>query len=174
MARISKDGIVDLLTNPKTGRVPMALLQGYPFTGFAKISNGAILLAPAHRRLVPHGIRWDLFWDIRVFGELGETHVWKLADDIWMDRFEMARNGADILPRDYPVWGTPTGDAEEDWMLFREERGTEVWIPREFATHSRVVLQIDQILGETGETGIVSIVDAMIRCLKPSSKEEDL
>ena len=174
MSRINSDGIMALMTGTDVGREPMALLQGYPFTGFVKILDGALQLAPAHRKLVPSGIPWDLFWDIRVFGDRGERHIWKLDDRTWDSRYESFRDDENVLHREYPVWGTPTGILEEGWSLFREERGPEVWIPSELASQKRMVLEIDQILGETSKRGIESIVDAMIRRLKPSPLLEEL
>ena len=159
-----------LAAGAKVGGGAMALLQGYPFTGFAKFSQGAMEFAPAQQKL---GVDWKLFWDIRVFGELGEEHFWKWHDGDWRCRFR--KRGADFLKRQYPVWGTPTETIENGWTLFREERGTEVWIPSELVTRKRMVLEIDQVLGVSSEeSGVVSVVDSMIRSLKASEEKEVL
>ena len=150
----------------------LGLLQGYPFTGFSKFSEGTIAVAPAHRRLCPDGIRWDLFWDARIFGEKGEVHFWKLASGQWRHRFEATREAGDqdVIHRAFPVWGYPSEVSEEGWVLFREHRGVEVWIPPEYGEAHELALEVDCILGETSErSGIISVVDSMIRRLKPSA-----
>ena len=96
--------------NHNLGDGALALLQGYPFTGLARIVNGEFRVAPAHQRLIPDGINWRLFWDVRAFGPLGELHAWKLSQGNWQYRFAKARltNDPEVIRRHFPIWGKPT------------------------------------------------------------------
>lgn len=156
----------------------LALVQGYPATTFARLNESGLELPPT---LGGSGdLPWQLFWDVRAFGQKGEFHAWKRANGSWKGRLRMTSEVPDRIERQYPVWGRPSGPAQNGWQLYSEERGTEVWVPEEAAQGaSRLVLEVWQIVGEPRELpeelrgGGLSIIDAMIVGLIPSPYAEE-
>jgi len=154
----------------RIGEPAYALLSGYPAACFARLLPGGLDLPPdfIHLRKGPFQLPWTLFFDVRIFGPFGECHAWR-EGNIWRERTQQENE----VPHDhrlkhyYPILGTRVERIEGDWALRTEERGTAVWVPKEWAgdARQRPVLQIDQILKEDPDPegpGLWGVADAMI------------
>lgn len=149
-----------------TGEVALALVQGYPFTTFARVrSNGTLELPPAPWSA--QRVRWDRFWDVRVFGINGEWHAWKLGNGQWYARLYAAPAGGEIpygaIERCYALWGTDIDSQPEwgDWRRYSEERGAVVWAP--LASPATLRIKTWLLLTPDEETGLMHATDAVIR-----------
>ncbi len=140
------------------------LFQGAPASGFGRVKSGVLEL-----KLTPEGVKQfvpERYWDVRMFGELGEYHCWKGSDQKWRMRFA-SRCDPDwtfTTTRNYALWGTenlPKGE----WFRRSEDRGATVWIPA--AALPGVGEKDDVSLNaklriEQDDAGIAGIVDAML------------
>jgi CRISPR-associated protein (TIGR03984 family) len=167
------------------GPKPLALLQGYPVTCFVRVTQaGRLEIPPAFRSLALDAngeLRWDLFWDLRVFGGSAEHHAWKTANSKWRHRRLGCPppNDTNHIERFYPVWGSRSRSLD-GWVLYSEPRGADVWVPEEFAASRQLGLKVMQIIGQPEipenrddlNSGIATVVDAMIVSLEGRPKNE--
>jgi CRISPR-associated protein (TIGR03984 family) len=145
------------------------LIQGYPATGFGKINDGKIDL-----RLEPdvHGdveLEWDYYFDVRMFGELGEWHCWHTLRGDWNARFANETEWKDsdnekYFERNYVLWGTQF-IGRGDWCECLEKgRGARIWIPIfvPVGKGKPASLRIRHRVEFDKNTGLAGITDAMI------------
>ncbi|HLJ48966.1 MAG TPA: CRISPR-associated protein Csx19 [Bryobacteraceae bacterium] len=142
-----------------------ALIQGYPYTGFARVSDTGELTAPDVELSAPV---WRRFWDVRVFGQDGEWHAWRGGDSIWQDRDSRvhAREGRECIQRTYALWGS---DAEihDGWTCCQEQRGARIWVPFDAWHIRRLPLEVEvQHVVDFDENGICGVVDFFITGFK--------
>lgn len=132
-----------------------AFVQGYSYTGFAKLQEGALVFP---RQLnVPHDV--NLLWDVRVFSAAGEWHGWK-NNGIWRDRrYPLAGDERLPIPRTYPLWGRQIDYPEEGWTRFREVRGSEVWVPGTYG--KELQLKTIALIDFHGDSHLAGIVDSV-------------
>lgn len=146
----------------------MLLAQGYPFTGF-------VLLCDEDRLSPPPGVDaatfddWSLFWDLRLFGDLGEWHLWREADGEWSGRLAEPEDPSwkDAIPREDVLWGSRNPSQEQDgvqWTLYSENRGAAVWVPPTGIEMMRFArLRLWQRVDYDSHTGLAGVTDAMLR-----------
>ena len=137
------------------------LLQGYPYTCFARIiESGSLELPPPFRECPPN---WDLFWDVRVFGPKGEWHAWRDGAGRWWDRRYEAKESENEIHRRYVLWGTAVEVTSDVWSCCYEERGAEVWVPFEATGHRLPLrLKLKLLIDYEPETGMAGVVDAVM------------
>ena len=155
---------------------PFVLLQGYPYTGFAVVRDGKLILPPATRR-APEALNWETFWDVRVFGS-GERHAWRYGHD-WYWRPRTADELKNEPFREYALWGTrlQAPAADDEWRCLSEENGAALWIPPEFPLFEegqkgqfplrlkvKLFVGRDETVGTDGVhgTGLAGIVDSAL------------
>ena len=136
------------------------LVQGYPATGFWVISEKGVFTPPDESP----SLNWDLYWDLRLFGDRGEWHLWRTGAGAWAGRLCASGEWSEYLDRNDALWGTRSEKREVDgrfWTRLWEERGATVWVPGE-ATELPVRLKVRRHIGYQPETGLAGFVDAMI------------
>jgi hypothetical protein len=144
------------------------LAQGYPFTGFVLLRDGDRLSPPPGVDAAAFG-DWNLFWDLRLFGDLGEWHLWREDDGEWSGRLAEPADltWKDSIPREDVLWGSRNLSQEQDgvqWILYSEKRGAAVWTPDTGIEMKRFArLRLWQRVDYDSRTGLAGIVDAMLR-----------
>ena len=133
----------------------LALVQGYPYSGFGVVNGNAIHL-PGDRSLQDPG----LYWDLRLFSNRGEWHGWKTGT-VWRERRFPNEKSSELYPisRDYILWGDKP-ELIGEWSRFIETRGAEVWVPGSHATPLR--LHVKLLVDYHPESHLAGIVDAVI------------
>ena len=137
------------------------LLQGYPMTGFASVTKDRRLSLPSD--LLHQVLDWNLFWDVRMFGQQAEWHAWRNNVGAWNDR--LAKPGAwpGAIERSYVLWGNTVSRAQGGWACCHEQRGAEVWVPEQVARNGLPVrLRVLHRVEYEPHTGLAGITDAMI------------
>jgi hypothetical protein len=141
---------------------PIVLLQGYPYTGFARFDADKGLCLP----LQDISLQKPLYWDIRIFSPEGEWHLWKRnAKGEWGKRFAPANEWRFHIERIHRLWGGSAPQKEGDWFRYQETNGARVYLPVEIRNPAlKVHARIQRDLrGSEGErTNLAGIVDAMI------------
>jgi hypothetical protein len=144
----------------------IALLQGYPYTGFARVAGQLELPRPF---VAPSAAEWDRYWDIRIFGPDGEWHAWKDGMRRWQDRrFRAERPPQPENMRSYALWGTHV-EREHGWSRCWEDRGAQIWAP--FPVEERELplrLNMELIVERDAVNGLAEIVDSVILALERS------
>lgn len=143
-----------------------ALLEGYAYTGLARIAGGKLELPPAAYLQPGAGSDWPLYWDIRVFGPSGEWHAWKDSSGVWRDRrFSSNDKPRGIIQRRFPFYGT-TVKQNGNWWCCSEERGYEIWSPIPVPAGKTLFLNALLIVDQEPDTGLAGVVDTVIRGLE--------
>jgi CRISPR-associated protein (TIGR03984 family) len=167
---LTTDWLISKASETSTDNVTL-LIQGYPGSGFARIVNGKLelKLEPEETMDDPLAIVWSRYFDIRMFGDRGEWHLWQ-SNSGWNGRFRGVEEWpkTNRMDRDFALWGTLIEGPVQGWWRCSEERGPVVWLP-EFALagpgkngrQQSGVLKIRQQV-EFDDAGIAGIVDAMI------------
>lgn len=153
----------------------LLLAQGYPFTGFVVINkDDAMCWPPGIDAKLWNG--WNLFWDLRLFGDRGEWHLWRTNDGQWKDRLaspERPEWKDHHIARADVLWGKQKGSEENDgisWIRYSETRGACVWVPEACVEKDRPArLHLWQRI-ECDGNGIAGVVDVMLRGI--DSEEE--
>ncbi len=145
----------------------LALLEGYPYAGFAALRDGELHLPPA-TGLAARQLNWDLFSELRLFGGGAEWHAWRTAVG-WLAR---PRAGGELRGepcRDYALLGTklqPACDIDLGWRCISEENGSTIWLPPEFPLRERgrfpLRLRVRLFVEPDPLTGLAGVVDAAI------------
>jgi hypothetical protein len=149
----------------KVGEQPLALIQGWPYTGFVRVSPNVEF--PPHRGSISRN--WDRYWDIRIFGASGETHAWRIYGR-WKVRRCRFEDIKDKIERTYRLWGKPVNQ-ENGWYRFEEDRrGLEFWAPFD-KPEIKTWLLVDYDEGTDDATGLAGIVDFVIRPLEGRTDE---
>jgi len=150
---------------------PLALLEGYPYAGFAVLRDGELHFPPA-TGLVARQLNWDLFSELRLFGGETEWHAWRTAGG-WFGRPRPSSEPQGDPCRDYALWGTklqPARDADLGWRSVSEENGATIWLPPEFPLRERgtfpLRLRVRLFVEPDPQTGLAGIVDAAICALR--------
>jgi CRISPR-associated protein (TIGR03984 family) len=145
-----------------------SVVRNYPFTGF-------VLMRDMDRLSPPPGVDparfgdWSLFWDLRLFGDLGEWHLWREDDGKWTGRLAEATDPSwkDSIPRVDVLWGSRNLSQEHDgvqWILYSEKRGAAVWVPHTNLQMKRFArLHLWQRVHYDSHTGLAGVVDSMLR-----------
>ncbi|HET6842929.1 MAG TPA: CRISPR-associated protein Csx19 [Candidatus Angelobacter sp.] len=153
------------------GGTAVLLIQGHPATGFGRVSGGKIdlRLEPGLQQTA-EDLPWSLCFDIRMFGDRGEWHCWRIEGSIWRGRFagrdreEWQEKDGKAFARHYVLWGTKF-TREGDWVRCSESRGSVVWVPAESYGEKEgepAHLAVRERVEFDAETGIASVADAMI------------
>lgn len=141
------------------------LFQGAEASGFGRVQAGRLEL-----RLTPDVKTFQpgRYWDIRMFGDQGEYHCWKIGKQ-W--RARLAKPGdpewGGAVTRKYALWGTDSRESG-DWFELWETRGARVHLPKTQLPglrEKRLPVRLTTLLRiEADETsGVVGVVDAMLR-----------
>ena len=147
------------------------LLQEPGFIGFGVVHSEFIRWPPDTR------IDWTRVTDIRLFGEIGEWHVWSHWDATWRNRILVCKDVRDTLTEYHVLWGSKVLDAPDTptgrWVVLAEDRGTNIWLPLPLRTSDLPLrLKIEQLVEYDGTTGMAGIVDAAVRALVSGSDEK--
>lgn len=139
-------------------------IQGYPFTTFARLDNGQIVLPPADLFDPAKLVAWRFFFDVRLFNENGEVHFWNDGRGNWTRRIAKRDDWKDHhIERNYVLWGTRIEPKTGGWALLSEDRGAEVWVPDHFTGADLPIrLKMHLRVGRDEDTGLAGIVDSMI------------
>lgn len=139
------------------------LLQGAGATGFGYVTDSGLLWGLQPKEIEFAG---SLPSDIRIFGENGEWHCWKLGGK-WSARFAgSAEWGDEIHERCQPLWGSKVR-TEAGWHYITEDRGATIQLPtawRETLAENDLplILVVREKIGKDEESGLAGIVDAML------------
>lgn len=154
--------LIGLLTDVSDGDAWL-LVQGYPATGFWVATGEQILFPPDGSS---PSLDWNLYWDVRLFGNKGEWHLWRTGQGKWRGRFCTASEWEDFLDREDALWGTQVETKTADgrkWTKLWEERGAAVWVPFEVRKEKLPVrLKIRRKVDYQPDTGLAGFTDAMI------------
>lgn len=154
------DELIALMNEGKQ-TCPTVLLQGYPYTGFARIDTKWGLRLP----LKDVSLRKDLYWDVRMFSPQGEWHLWKKnARGEWGKRFA-APNTWNIIERLHRLWGASVPLRDGEWFRYQEANGATIYLPEEIRNPAlKVHLRVERDVRGKDEkrTNLAGIVDAMI------------
>ena len=156
------------------GPDPVALLQGYPFTGFVRVTDEGLDFPPAWAE-AGRSVDWELYWDVRLFGGRGEIHCWRRGRSGWHWRLLAAGGeGADLQL--YPLWGErDAARAVPGWECYWETRGAEIWVPAEHAKgRPELSLQVRRRVEPDPTSGLAGVVDAGILCFGARRAEKEL
>ena len=124
--------------------------------GFARFS-GTLELPPDRQNVF---LDRDLYWDIRLFGDLGEVHLWrKNSSGEWGERFA-PKQGEGWRDRQSVMWSQ--ADPDGDWTRLSETRGVDFCVPGTFSKSKEVALKTKVKVGRDEGTGLAGIVDVMI------------
>jgi CRISPR-associated protein (TIGR03984 family) len=148
-------------------------VQGYPFTGFLVVepeAESGVLRKPPGVTCSFEDL--SLFWDLRLFGEKGEWHLWREDDGEWSGRFLARGECSPHIERKDVLWGLPaekkgTSEREEGtrdgvvWTRFTEDRGAAFWIPGQRLKKEPARLRLWQKIEEDG-AGLAGVVDVML------------
>lgn len=162
----------------EAGDEPVLLVQGHPATGFARMAGGKLdfhLEPDVHE--VGIELPWRLYFDVRIFGERGEWHCWRVQGAHWRGRFagrdenEWQVKPGKAFSRSYALWGEQF-KREGDWVRWSEKRGAVVWTPARYDKDDQQPfrLEVRQRVEFDQETGIAGVVDAMILGFAGGSK----
>lgn len=148
------------LTQTTSRQYAVALVEGYPFTGFAVVDmDGRWHWPPSV--LAP--LDWKYFFDVRLFGLFGQWHFWSMGTS-WQGRF--AQPTSDEVQRVDVIRGNFSDTRETDgvfWTLLADQQGTRIWIPGQLKVKSEPVrLKIAQSLACDPKSGLVSVVKARL------------
>ena len=141
----------------------VVLLQGYPATGFGRVSKDTLEL-----RLTPEVPVFDAtyYWDVRLFGETGEWHCWRLPGGEWRGRLAKPDEWRDTRKKQLVLWGPQQGRGtpEAGWICCEEPaRGAKVWAPSAAPLPFPVLLQVLERVEVEKDTGLSGVTDAMLR-----------
>lgn len=146
------------------GRV--ALLQGYPLTSFAVLRGDEWRLPPGMPAV--KSLKWDLFWDIRVFGDGVEYHAWRTSQGWFWRKLDAGKLPAESpYEKSYYLWGNKLdGEVVDGWWCCSEDRGARVWIPVESKADPKgplpLQLKMRCVIEKDPTSGLAGIVDAAI------------
>jgi CRISPR-associated protein (TIGR03984 family) len=144
-------------------RHAVALVQGYPATGFWVLAADGRLLTPPAQEM---SLDWNLYWDLRLFGAHGEWHFWREDSGNWAGRFCSRDEWSDYIDRQDALWGTRVETKEKDgwqWSRVWEERGVSVWVPFPVTAQSLPIrLTIRRRVDYQRHTALAGFVDAML------------
>jgi hypothetical protein len=151
------------LARAALGDHALALVQGYPYIGFAGLSPEGKLSFPPQFSGVDLEAQKSRFWDVRVFSDRGEWHAFRRGGTEWGER-RFPVGGEDTIECSYPLWGTDTR-MDSGWTCcFEKGRGIEIWVPPVGPAPVQVPVKLKAklVLGIEEETGLVGIVDAVL------------
>ena len=136
-------------------------LQEPGFVGFGVVGADVIHWPPGIQ------VDWSRISDLRLFGELGEWHVWLQWDGIWQSRILKLQDITDALTEYHVLWGTRIqSTATSPWIKLVEDRGAEIWLPLSLEeSHLPLRLKIQQIIGYDEKSGLAGIQDASLVAL---------
>ena len=140
----------------------LAILQGYPYSGFGLVAGADIQLPRNEVFNDP-----SLYWDLRLFSAKGEWHAWKVGPRWYERRFFANESGLSTeqtllkpIHRDYILWGGDTPEPIGDWTRFIETRGAEVWVPGRHTTPLKLRMKL--LVDYDPKSHLAGIVDAVI------------
>ena len=158
--KLTKQDLLNAVLQVSDGEAH-ALLQGYPMTCFARVTEKELELPPVPEWRVAEPA-WHLFWDVRVFGSKGECHFWRDKRGRWKELFR-SRTEGHAIERNFALWGTRAEKAEGDWTRCWEQNGAEIWAPPGInCSNPPLRLKVREIVGYQKDTGVAGIVDMMI------------
>lgn len=140
-------------------------LQGPNMVGFGIVTPSQILWPKDSSPLAP-----SLTEDLRLFGDLGEWHVWKRWDSSYHARFRTVPPSSSgpiqpMKPQAYLLWGKSLQTEGSRYALVEEMRGATIPFPDAPWFHSNpalpISLQVQPILDFHPETGLAGIVDVL-------------
>jgi len=139
------------------GNDAVVLLQGYEWTGLGYL-NGEQRLDFGR----PLDWRWPEYWDVRIFGEVGEWHCWRVDERKWSGRYVTAQEWEEKEDREYVLRGR---ELEGNWV--RESGGAKFYYPKALVSNDlkEHPLRLSAWLevGEDVKTGQAFFRDAMLR-----------
>lgn len=138
------------------------LLQGAGSTGFGYVTGSRLLWGLQPKEI---GFADSLPWDIRIFGDSGEWHLWKLGSK-WSARFASTIEWDEVHTRRQPLWGSRVR-TEDGWHYITEDRGATIQLPTAWretlaAADIPLVLVVRERIGRDKDTGLAAVVDAML------------
>lgn len=145
----------------------MVYLEGYPYTGFAVLHlDGTLELPPPFRN---ETLNWNLFWDVRVFSEIGDWHAWRLSDGKWQARSKKPADFEYQRLRHFILAGNkPDKEPVDGWVGCSEASGVVVWLPARVVEQGHpVCLKIVEHVEPDRDTGLAEVVDAVFTGFEP-------
>jgi CRISPR-associated protein (TIGR03984 family) len=142
-------------------------LQEPGFIGFGVVRQEAIHWPPNIRP------DWSRVFDLRLFGEQGEWHVWPYWDHPWQSRLLRLQDNKDFLTEYHALWGTQARSVAGAWVTLIEDRGATLWLPVTIRNNDLPLrLKLAQIVGYDPKSGLAGIVDAALIALVSASDAE--
>ena len=156
--------LCDVTTENKAAWI---LLQEPGFIGFGVVQASEICWPPD---VEPD---WEHVSDLRLFGEIGEWHVWRHWDGNWQSRLLELKNIKGALTEYHALWGNDVKSDTPPWVKLVEERGTEIWLPLAELTEKDLPLRLKlkQSVDYDPESHLAGITDAALVGLTRKSKE---
>lgn len=144
-------------------------LEGFPFTTFALLDAAReILDLPPPFRGQP--IRWERFWDVRVFTERAEWHAWSNDGLRWLARRRRLADVDNANRRRFALVGNRRGRSQDGWVHYSEASGAELWLPTQVAEQrSDIALCVCDVIESHESTGLAGVVDAFFCGFEPLS-----
>jgi CRISPR-associated protein (TIGR03984 family) len=150
------------------------LIQGYPSTGFSRIQNRALefRLYPAVDSIEDSD--WDYYFDVRMFGELGEWHCWRAPSLGWRGRLAKTSEWQNSFDRSHVLWGTRF-EKQDSWWQCAEGRGAQIWVPAllNVSAQRPGALRVRQKV-EFDQDGLAGVTDAMVLAIEEFKHERPL
>ena len=152
------------------------LLQEPGFIGFGAVYKDKICWPPSVEKL-----DWTRIRDLRLFGEIGEWHVWPHWNGGWKSRLRKLDDIDDALTESHVLWGDwPPKPAQEPWVKLVETQGTEIWLPIAESQLGKndfpLRLKLKQVVGyddkNDNSSHLAGIVDAVLVALVNTSGEK--
>ena len=149
------------------GGESMALLQGFPYSGFGALSAEGELSIPG--QFGPPD--FDHSWDLRIFRDSREIHAWRTGPDGWGWRLADPGKWKHKITSHQILWGSSLSPQEDDWRLLSESRGAKVWLPPPVKQDGpELALSIIEHVEPEPSTGLAGIVDAMIAGIRSAEE----
>ncbi len=153
--------ICSRLRHVTAGPAAWILLQEPGFIGFGVARQNSIGWPP--------GVQpdWSQVDDLRLFGEIGEWHVWFRGDGSWQSRLLTLQRLTDVVTDCHVLWGTRVQPSDTpSWTKLVEERGTELWLPLPLKSdHLPLGLKLKHVVDYDKKTGLAGIQDAALVAL---------
>ena len=191
---LNKKWVCDRLSGVTEKKMAWVFLQEPGFIGFGVVMKDDICFPPG---VDPD---WTLTSDLRLFGEIGEWHVWRDWEGkhqcrllefgeegewrIWLGSEgeqqscpEKSGKKINTLTEYHALWGNNLVRETPPWIKLIEDRGTEIWLPLaefdlEAKPHLPLRLKIKQVVDYDPDYHLAGIVDAaLVGLVRKSCKE---